>query len=67
MANQVDLTLKVSVEKSVHDSLRHLAQAIWDQHAICIQDVRFSWVDVSTPGENQLILTDVKAETLTKY
>ena len=53
-------------EKALHDALRELAQAEWDKHHVCLKFVRFSWFDVSTPAEANLIVTDVEAETLTK-
>ena len=58
--------ITVAVEKAVHDALRELAQAAWDKHGVCVQSVRFSWFDVSTPAEPRLIVTEVEAETLTK-
>lgn len=58
--------ITVAVEKAVHDALRELAQAAWDKHGVCVQSVRFSWVDVSTPAEPRLIVTEVEAATLTK-
>lgn len=58
--------ITVTVEKAVHDALRELAQAAWDKHGVCVQSVQFSWVDVSTPGEPKLIVTEVEAYTLTK-
>ncbi len=47
-------------------AMRELAQAIWDKHGVCVQSVRFSWVDVSGVVEQRLLVTDVEAETLTK-
>lgn len=58
--------ITVAVEKAVHDALRELAQAAWDKHGVCVQSVRFSWCDVSTPAEPRLIVTEVEAATLTK-
>lgn len=58
--------ITVAVEKAVHDALRELAQAAWDKHGVCVQSVLFSWVDVSTPAEPRLIVTEVEAATLTK-
>ena len=58
--------ITVAVEKAVHDALRELAQAAWYKHGVCVQSVRFSWVDVSTQAEPRLIVTDVEAATLTK-
>ena len=58
--------IMVAVEKAVHNALRELAQAIWDQHGVCVESAFFSWVDVSAPGEPRLIVTDVEAHTLTK-
>ena len=56
----------VAVEKAVHNALRAMAQAIWDKHGICVRNVHFSWVDVSSAAEHKLLVTDVEAETLTK-
>lgn len=57
----------VAVEKAVHDVLGDLAKLIWGQHGICLQSVRFSWVDSSTNGESNMMLIDVETSTLTKY
>ena len=56
----------VAVEKAVHNSLREMAQAIWDKHGICVRNVHFSWVDVSSPAEPKMLVTEVEAVTLTK-
>jgi len=45
----------VAVEKAVHDAMREIAQTIWDKHGICLRNVNFSWVDVSTQAEPRLI------------
>ena len=64
--NMATAEITVAVEKAVHDALRELAQAGWDKHGVCVQSVRFSWVDVSTTSGPKLLVTDVEAETLTK-
>jgi hypothetical protein len=58
--------ITVTAEKSVHDALRQLAQAIWDKHGVSVQSVRFSWIDASSAAQDRLIVTEVTAETLTK-
>jgi len=58
--------ITVAVEKAVHDAMRDLAQATWDQHGACVRSIRLSWADVSGMGEPRLLVTDVEAETLTK-
>ena len=62
----VEPKITVADEKSVHDAMRYLAQAIWDKHGVCVRSVRFSWADVSTPVEAHLLVMDVEAETMTK-
>ena len=61
-----DPKVVVAVEKAVHDALREVVQTIWNQHGICVQGANFSWVDVSTPGRPEMILTEVRLDTLTK-
>lgn len=56
----------VVVEGSVHDALRKMAQAIWNEHGICVKSVQFSWLDVSTVGKSDMLATDVETEILTK-
>lgn len=56
----------VAVERAVHNVLREMAQALWNEHGICLKGVRFSWVDLSTPAEPRLTVAEVEAETLTK-
>ena len=58
--------ITVAVERAVHDSLRQIAEAIWDQHGICLKSVRFSWLEVSTTEKINMLVTEVEAQTLTK-
>jgi len=60
------LKISMSIEKSVHDAMREIAQSIWDKFGIRIDSVRFSWVDASTPGRHRFIVDDVNADTTTK-
>lgn len=56
----------VSLEKVVHDSMREVAQEIFDKHGICLRTISFSWIDVSTHEKSSFHVADVVAETLTK-
>jgi len=66
MATADGVRVTVATEKAVHGVLREIAQELWDTHGICVQSVRFSWTDVSTPGEQKLFVAEVEAETMTK-
>ena len=58
--------IAVAVEKAVHNAMREMAQAIWDQHGICVKSVRISWVDMSSIGKpRDLLVDEIEAETLT--
>ena len=57
--------ITVAVESAVHKAFRRMAQEVWDQHGICVQSVRFSWIDVSSVNKPRLFVTDVEAETRT--
>lgn len=61
-----EMKVKVAVEKAMHNAFRTAAQDVWDEYGICIQRVEFSWIDVSTPGKPNLMLTDVRMDSLTK-
>lgn len=54
------------VEGSVHDELRRMVQAIWNEHGICVKSVQFSWLNVSAVGKIDMLATDVETEILTK-
>jgi hypothetical protein len=56
----------IPVESIVHDGLRNIAQSVWDEYGICIKNVRFTWLEVSTISMPKLVVTEVEAETLTK-
>lgn len=60
-----DGTIAVAVEKAVHDALRDLAQAVFNQHGICIKNVAFDWLDFSTYNTSKMIVSGVTAETVT--
>lgn len=62
MAN-ANLTL--SVESVVHDVMRKVAQNILDQHGICVHDIRFRWIDVTTSEKSGKILTEVDVHITT--
>lgn len=61
-----EMKVDVSLEKAVHQALQNIAQELWDKHGLCVKDVRFEWVDVSTAGEAKMFVTSVDAQTMTK-
>ncbi len=56
----------IPVEKVIHDSLRQIAETVWETHGICIKNVHFYWINVSGPDEQRFVLSDIEVETLTK-
>lgn len=58
----------VTVKKVVHNALRDLAKAVWDQHGICVRSVQFTWGEFPSlhPAyqEPGWIITNVEVETL---
>jgi len=63
---KADLELKVAVEKAIHTALQDVAQTIWDEHGICVEDVSIDWVDVSTPVEPKMFVTELTTRMRTK-
>ena len=61
-----EAAITVAVEKAVHDAMREVMQNAWDQHQVCVQSVRATWMDASTAGQNRLVVCDIEMETLTK-
>lgn len=60
------MSIPVSIESVVHDAFRDLAQKIWDEHKIVVNQVSISWLEVSTYSQLKMIATDVCANTQTK-
>jgi len=63
MAN---LKAKISVEKEIHTALQNILQEIWNKYAVRIDDLSADWVDVSTPGTPEMVLTGINMRTTTK-
>lgn len=57
MANASNLT--VAVEPTVHKVLAETVQAIFDQHGIRVDEVKFEWLDVSDMHRARQSLTSV--------
>lgn len=62
----VDLEMKVSVEKAVHDAIRTCLQDICDTHGLRVDSISARWIDVSSPGEIKMLITDLSMQTCTK-
>ena len=63
MAN---LEMKVSVEKCIHDDIRSTFQSIADEHGLRIEKVEAVWLDISTMGQNKVVLRDLTLLTASK-
>jgi hypothetical protein len=55
--------LTVAIESVVHDSLRKMVQAIYDEHGIAVVRIDFGWLDLSTANAAKWQVTDVEAVT----
>lgn len=59
---------KVVVEQSLHDALKEVAQRVFDEFAIKIESVSFSWRDEGTLAEDhKLAVASVQIESHTYH
>ena len=54
------------IEKSIHDKFRELAQETWDKDQVCVSSVSIDWNDYRNPIKVQMIVNEVRMDTLTK-
>jgi hypothetical protein len=53
---------KIIVDSAVHKALRHMAQAIADEHGIQITDATIQWVDI-TGTAGKVLEIDVRTRS----
>lgn len=58
--------ISVAVESIIHNALREAAQIIFDEHKIRVDNVSFSWIDVSEVSRLNFIVDEVEVQTTTK-
>lgn len=60
------VAVKVAVEAAVHQSLRKLAQHLWDEHRIRLDGAKIEWTDITTMGDDvRFEVLSVQASTTT--
>lgn len=59
--------ISVVVEQSIHDALKEVAQRIFDEFAISLHSVRFTWRDESRLAEHVLAVASVTVESQTNH
>lgn len=54
-----------SVEKIIHDSMAELAEKIWTEHGIRIDQVMFKWEDLKASDEEIYRIKSISIATTT--
>ena len=58
-----DINCKISVEKTIHDSIRLFLQHLSDSMQIQVKSISIDWMDVSSVSDEKHIATSIDIRT----
>ena len=61
-----NLELKISIEKTIHETFLNTIQKIWDDHNICIKKININWDEWSTNFGAEMNVKEINFETIFK-
>jgi hypothetical protein len=59
--------VSVVVEQSIHDALKEVAQRIFDEFAIALHGVAFTWREEGTLANSNLAVSSVEIRSTTNH